>query len=295
MANLDTLYNTKIFLEIDWQNGAPTFTTTRSGLGYVTGTQPTPTPTNTPTPTPTATATPTNTPTPTPTATSTPTASTYRTAVLADAPVLYYRLHESSGTTAADSSGNGHAGTYTTNAKLNQSGATSDKDTAITGNGRTMQYQAGTGLPLGKTARSVEVWFKSTATPWSPWGSTLVAWGTESNTSLFALKIYSSTRLKVTNWNNNYYFSIPPGGNLLDGAWHYVAVTFDGTNITTYYDGQSLGSQAASFNTVLNTSIGFVLGSSTGSDSLYNGFTDEIAVYNKVLSASQIQTHYKSR
>jgi hypothetical protein len=36
VANLDPLYNTRIFLEIDWQNGAPISTTTRHGLGYVT-------------------------------------------------------------------------------------------------------------------------------------------------------------------------------------------------------------------------------------------------------------------
>src|SRR6266536_2399135 len=32
----DALRNTKIFLEIDWQNGVPVFTTTRYGLGFVT-------------------------------------------------------------------------------------------------------------------------------------------------------------------------------------------------------------------------------------------------------------------
>ena len=36
VANLDTLYNTRKFLEIDWRNGVPISTTTRSGLGYVT-------------------------------------------------------------------------------------------------------------------------------------------------------------------------------------------------------------------------------------------------------------------
>ena len=36
VVNLDPLYNTKVYLEIDWQNGAPVSTTTRHGLGYVT-------------------------------------------------------------------------------------------------------------------------------------------------------------------------------------------------------------------------------------------------------------------
>jgi DNA-binding beta-propeller fold protein YncE len=36
VANLDTLYNTRKMLEIDWQNGVPIFTTSRQGMGYVT-------------------------------------------------------------------------------------------------------------------------------------------------------------------------------------------------------------------------------------------------------------------
>lgn len=36
VANLEPLYNSRVFLEIDWSNGAPVATSTRSGLGYVT-------------------------------------------------------------------------------------------------------------------------------------------------------------------------------------------------------------------------------------------------------------------
>jgi DNA-binding beta-propeller fold protein YncE len=37
VSNLDTLYNTRKMLEIDWQNGLPISTTSREGVGYVTG------------------------------------------------------------------------------------------------------------------------------------------------------------------------------------------------------------------------------------------------------------------
>jgi DNA-binding beta-propeller fold protein YncE len=36
VANLEPLYNSRVFLEIDWQNGVPVATSTRSGVGYVT-------------------------------------------------------------------------------------------------------------------------------------------------------------------------------------------------------------------------------------------------------------------
>jgi len=36
IATIPQLYNTRIYVEIDWQNGVPISTTTREGLGYVT-------------------------------------------------------------------------------------------------------------------------------------------------------------------------------------------------------------------------------------------------------------------
>ncbi|HYK86302.1 MAG TPA: LamG domain-containing protein, partial [Ktedonobacteraceae bacterium] len=255
---------------------------------------PTPTPTMTPTPTATATATATSTATATPTVTSTPTSSAYQAAVLADSPIDYYRLDEASGTTARDISGNGNNGTYTSRITLNQGGATTDGDTAVAMTGTGMQHGGGSTLPTGTTSRTVEVWFKTTATPSSPWGSTLVAWGAESSNEMFAVKVFSSTQVKMTNWNNAYYFTVPAGDNTLDGKWHYLVETFDGTNTTFYYDGQNIGTQAVSVNTVLS-SVGLVLGSQTGfNDSPYNGSLDEVAIYNKVLTAAQIQAHYNA-
>lgn len=265
---------------------------------------PTPTPTATVTSTPTAGSTVTPTPDPTGTATSTPTvtptstppggSSPYSTAVLADSPLVYYRLDESNGTTANDISGNGNNGKYTSKVLLNQSGATGDGDAAIAGNGRTLINGGGSMLPSGTAPCSVEVWFKTTATPSSPYGSTLVAWGAESGNEMFGLKVYSSTQMKLTNWTNAYLFTVPTGANTLDGKWHYVVATFDGSNATIYYDNHNLGTQAVSFNTTLS-SIGLVLGSQTGNnDSPYNGSLDEVAIYNKVLTATQISAHYNA-
>ncbi len=88
--HLDSVNNTRKFLEIDWQNGQPIFTTTRQGLGYVgvpaSAALPTPITPGLPTATPIATSTstplPTATSVPSPTATATtptPTAYNYPT------------------------------------------------------------------------------------------------------------------------------------------------------------------------------------------------------------------------
>jgi hypothetical protein len=46
----------------------------------------------------------------------------YRAAVMADTPSGYWRLDETSGTAAADASGNGNAGTYAGGVTLNEPG-----------------------------------------------------------------------------------------------------------------------------------------------------------------------------
>lgn len=53
-AHIPTLANSRKYIEIDWQNGQPSFTTNRYGLGYVTTPLPptTPTPSFSPTPSP---------------------------------------------------------------------------------------------------------------------------------------------------------------------------------------------------------------------------------------------------
>lgn len=257
------------------------------------------TPTSTSTPLPTATdtagptATPTNTPAPgtTSTPTATPTQSTYRTAVLADGPALYYRVDETSGTTTADSSGNRRNGTYTANAVLGVPGATSDGDAGTSGIGQVVQYASGTGLPTGSATRSLECWYR-TSTAQS--NAALAAWGTQSKTKLFALMINNSTQFKITSWNGNYYFTLPAGANAFDGAWHHVVATWDGSHVSVYFDGASLGSLTASFSTTLS-SAGLTIGSSTSGGYGYSGAIDEVAVYAKALSASQVQTHYKNR
>ena len=55
IMNLNTLYNTRKYIEIDWSKGVPIFTTSRHGLGYITssgGPTPTPSPSVTVTPSP---------------------------------------------------------------------------------------------------------------------------------------------------------------------------------------------------------------------------------------------------
>ncbi|MEM1182252.1 MAG: FG-GAP-like repeat-containing protein [Acidobacteriota bacterium] len=94
----------------------------------------------------------------------------------------------------------------------------------------------------------------------------------------------------TSSWANYYSSSIP---RLDDGAWHHVAVRVDRNQSSggrMYID----GAQVYSFNPTnrqgsLSNSVNLELGR-VGSSSYLDGTLDEITLYNRALSASQIQS-----
>jgi RHS repeat-associated protein len=213
--------------------------------------------------------------------------SGYETAVLNNSPSIYYRFGESSGTTASDDSGNGYNGTYGGGATLGVTGAiTSDSDTAVSvGNtGAAAVYTGGTGVPTGNSSRTAEVWYKTSTS-----GTQLFDWGKVGTQTAFGLYLVDNTTLEMEDWNYGLNFRSPRP--LLDGNWHYIAITWDGTNATAYLDGASLGS-AVFGHTMATTSDTLDIGANIGAGLSLNGSLDEFAVYSSVLTASQIATHW---
>ncbi len=76
--------------------------------------------------------------------------------------------------------------------------------------------------------------------------------------------------------------------------WHHLAVTFDGTTVTFYINGEARGTSAAPgylANNVADGQIG--AGQNTG-QAPFEGSVDEVAFYGHVLTAGQILAHYQS-
>src|SRR5437667_11365518 len=92
----------------------------------------------------------------------------YSSTVLAKSPIRYYRLGESSGTVATDSSSQAQNGTLTGGGiTLGQTGLlTGDSDTAALFSGTAGYITVPTtGFPSGAQAISLECWLSTTALP----------------------------------------------------------------------------------------------------------------------------------
>jgi len=220
--------------------------------------------------------------------------STYPPAVQADSPAAYWRLGESSGTSAADAGPNGDTGTYSGGYTLAQTGALHDASTAVAFNGSTGKVTAGvTGVPTGTSARTIEAWVKPTGN-----GGTILATNAASGQK-FIVQAFNSggTWYLFTdgvNAANNLTLSgaeIPPAGQ-----WSHIAFVFDGTANTWHYYLNGTATKSGTFAVSINTAA---LTSTTIADRLdytqpFNGTIDEVAVYPSALSATRIAAHFQA-
>ncbi len=219
--------------------------------------------------------------------------SAYETAVLADSPAVYYRLNETSGTTASDDSGNGNAGTYAASGiTYAATGAlASDTDTAISTSGGTAipVSAGGSFLPSGSTSRTAEIWAKTSQT-----GRYFMSWGPTSGDaagSQFNIYLISATSLEVyTGAGQAAQVTSPIPLN--DNAWHMYDFVYDGTYITFYIDGQQVIADNVGTLTT-QTGSGLQIGNTTGATAL-TGSIDEPAIYPSALTATRINAHWRA-
>lgn len=188
--------------------------------------------------------------------------------------VAYYPLDSD----AKDSSGNGRDGTV--------SGATPAAG-AFNGaygfNSPTTYINLPSDLGYSGSV-SAFAWFKAQGTPGSNFH--IVFGGQE-----LEISIPTDGSIRTGVFTDTRYVS-NAGSGLLDGSWHFVGLTFDGTTKKSYIDGVDVGQQTV-IGTLVNVfasrRIG-VYGSSTGYYA--NGLIDEARIYNRALTASEVTTLY---
>lgn len=234
----------------------------------------------------------------------------YQTAVLGDNPYLYYRLGETSGTTAADTSGNGRSGTYTGSPTLGEPGAATVGDTAVTFDGIN-DYAAATnstGFGSVMDGSSFEFILSTTTT------NRLRLFGT--------YNLGTNTAVEITLNENGFgngalangvrlYLRADGGtdlgatftnASLFSGDFHHLVLTYDSTGganrVTAFVDGVAQTMTYTNSNAPSNFSnFGFdpTLGARNvrgAIGSFFPGTIDEFAMYDTVLSETEAGAHF---
>jgi hypothetical protein len=223
---------------------------------------------------------------PTPSPTTGP--SAYRSAVMADNPLGYWRMGEAGGTVAADQLLIRN-GTYAYNPTLGQPGALyNDPSTSVGFDGTSQYVQAPSDSGLNSSTFSVEVWARPmgtagayhgvTASRYFPSGWSLY-WG---GSGVWELWVNSGTAM----------ISVA-GGTAAPNTWQYLVGTFDGTIARLYVNGLQVGSSAvtAAYQPQTRNPLEIAQGE-PGGNAYFPGQLEEAAVYGLALSPTQIQHHY---
>lgn len=219
--------------------------------------------------------------------------SNYATAVMADSPVAYWRLNEASGN-ALDFTTNNHDGAFTGSpTRQAASLLTTDSDTCLapTANGQyfTIPYDAA----FHTGSWTLEWWSGkgsgAGATVLLDWpGRLRIVHGEDfSPESRNSVEFY-------TDATNRTQVSISP--TALITADHYYAISYDASDSKIrYYNGAGLFHTSSAIGTSLRTTTEDIkIGSISGSFS-YIPTLDEVAWYDRALSAAEIDAHWDAR
>lgn len=219
---------------------------------------------------------------------------TYGMSVLADGPVAFLRLGESSGA-PADSAGHATTNAWSAAPTYSQPGAVGDGDTAVrVGPGqRTTFTVPPEGAPHTASGATIELWAKpDTGVPNE---AKLISAASSTNPSQAVHVRTKTPGLGVAHGSR-------PGetGDLqfpfAAGQWHHVVLTVAGdlSTSTVYVNGQLKAQRGG----LLEGGDWFDLVSFTigahADDAGFKGVIDEVAAYPKALTASQVCAHYRA-
>ncbi len=225
-------------------------------------------------------------------------AYSYAASVLADKPVTYHRAGEAGGVNAFDASGRNMTGTINGGVTLGQAGALAQStDTAMLFDGSSGYIALPAGVKSDNwNGLTVELWLKLTSGTFA------------SNRRMIANSHSSVDNLGFEFFVNangvNGALSIGNGAaqasatfsqTFAAGVWYHVVGTYDGTTIKLYVNGVLNGSSGTVAGPIATTPYAINIGRNPAyTGDYFPGSLDEIALYNKALTAARILAHYNA-
>ena len=201
---------------------------------------------------------------------------------------LLLHLNETSGSTFADSSGSNNNATSN-----NVSFTTGYFDKALQFNGSSSNLIIPNNASLNPTtALTLEAWVKWNINP-----SSGANWA-----QIIDKNVDDQYQLQHSQTNNAFEFALRTSTGRryilgttapVQGVWYHIVATYDGSFMRIYVNGNFERSGAAT-GTINTSTTPVYIGSRTTSDRNFNGVIDEVAIYSRALSASEISSRYNA-
>lgn len=220
--------------------------------------------------------------------------------VLLRGPIAYWRLGEASGITAQDAMGLRN-GTYRNGVQLGRPGALAgDLDCAPLLDGVNDYVDLGN-MNVAGSKLTIAGWFKADDFVVSDGHILSKATGTGSNDYYWSIgpaNVGGPIRLRFRlRCGPTVYRLNATSGDIQPGQWVFAAATYDGAAMRLYQDGALVGSRAAAGNIATNNGVAAWIGNNPPWDASrpFRGQIDELAVFAKALSATDVEALHKAR
>jgi len=218
----------------------------------------------------------------------------YSNKILSLSPTAYWRLNESSGTTATDSSGNGNNGTYISSVGLDVAGAfPSISDASVNFPGSTSTYvDLGDNANLRVSNLTVSAWFKTDTVSGTHFIiNTGKDWNDTSGYMIFLDGNDLQARVSRSSGDDD-ILQLKYLDCISTGTWYHVVLTFDdATNSAKLYLNGSLV-QSNSMSSIYYKSRNAYIGKLYSSYYAFDGLIDELAIFDYALTPTQVSELY---
>ena len=227
-------------------------------------------------------------------------ATDYRSTILADNPLFYYRLGEASGTDAYDEVAAADNGTYYNTPDLGETGAISgDSNTSVKFNEANSEYAETVTLSSETSLLpcTIECFLKLDGASDSNAGIVFYRSGSNSASGLNMKGTSTGVKRLGYHWRDQSgTWGFGSGPTLGDDTWYYVALVVESTK-ATFYVIEEDGTLTTAVNTLSHSALdcsndGWHFARDTAYGNRYfQGWLDEIALYDQALSETTLEAH----
>jgi hypothetical protein len=213
----------------------------------------------------------------------------YAAAILADSPAVYWKLNETSGTTATDSSGNGRHGTFQGGPTFSQGALTSDAGAnSILFTPSAFVYVSDAAwMESTNWTAEFRVHFPASMTLGYLFG--LNRWGSGSSNRVFLPYVLSNGSIQAQVNNSATGLAISATGLMTAGNNYTVAYRANGTALTGFINGVQVSSATLSALTILTGTADLYFARAENSYSTVQG--SDCAYWTSALSDAQLAAH----
>lgn len=203
--------------------------------------------------------------------------------------VGHWKLDENTGTTAADASGSGNTGTLL-NGPTWASGKVSN---SLNFDGVDDYISVGTPSALSlSTTGTLSAWIKTNTSTFYPVIVGNADFVNDSRGYLLALDSSGHARIELC--SASAFKNVDSSATYLDGNWHHITGTWDGTTIRLYVDGSEVASSSQDVTPVSGVYPVTMGKDPNQSTSYFVGLIDDVRIYNRALTVGEISQIYNS-